>query len=447
MKKSADHSSIRTFFVPLLKLFQQAKFSTNTMKKFLTILTLLSFVASTQGQQKSQRKTLDELIERLLTVNYSLLASENTVEIAKNNVTAAPFLPSLTANARQNQAFGNLSNNSLNAGVQLSWRMFDGGAMFYQYSRSKEALTSTELQFYAKIEDLVGNLIAQYNYIISLKSRVELGEKTLKLSQERYNEALAKYQIGSSSGLDMQLAKTDLNADSSSLINAYQMLDIAYINLAGLLNLDFKDKGYIQDSIKINTIPPYEELRQTIEKQNTQILLSSSGVELSELDLKTAIAARYPTLDFGAAANLGLTNTLPASSWRSANNGSWGFTISANIFNGNEVSRKIRNARLDRKNAELERQNTMNNILTAFNDQYLRYTNSLQLVIFENQNAETMALNLEVAMERYRLGDLSGIDFRTIQLQYLSAIERQISTKYQAKLSEIELMVLSGALL
>lgn len=404
-------------------------------------------MVSTKAQQNNQRKTLDELIERLLTVNYSILAGENTVEMAKNNVTVAPFLPSVTGNARQNQTIGNSSNNLLNAGVQLSWRMFDGGAMFYQYSRSKEALNSAELQFYAQIEDLVGSLIAQYNYVISLKSRVELGEKTLKLSKERYNEALLKYQIKSASGLEMRLAQTDLNADSSLLINARQALDLAYVDLAGLLDFDFKDKGYIQDSIRMDSIPSYRELLQTTEKQNTQILRSSSGVELSNLDLKTTIAARYPTLEFGATANLGLSSALPPSSWNSANNGSWGFTISANIFNGNEVSRKIKNARLDRKNAEFELQNTISNILTAFHDQYLRYTNGLQLVILENQNAATMALNLEVAMERYRLGDLSGIDFRTIQLQYLSAIERQISTKYQAKLSEIELMVISGALL
>jgi hypothetical protein len=51
---------------------------------------------------------------------------------------------------------------------------------------------------------------------------------------------------------------------------------------------------------------------------------------------------------------------------------------------------------------------------------------------------------VEAAMERYRLGSLSGIEFRDIQLGYLNAVDRKLRAMYQAKLSEVALLLLGG---
>ena len=405
-------------------------------------LSAVCLAAASLGAAAQQRLALGELVERLLEVNYALRIDELSVEVARNNVTPAPFLPSLTASARQNQQLEDGTTDVFGATATLSWRLFDGGAMFYRYDRSKAALTSAELAAYAKTEAAVGDLVAQYHYIVALAKRVELGEQTVRVSRERYSVALAKYQLEAASGLEMRLAKTDLNADSSSLIGMRQALDAAYIELNGMLNFDRTLRGYVSDTIAMDSIPSYNELRELCATHNTQVLLARNGQQISALELRAARAARYPTLDFGAAAN---------GSWAApgANRGygSWGFTVGATLFNGMEVTRQIKNAKVEERRTELNAASVENNVMTSFHDQYLRYRNNLQLIGLENENASAMELNLSVAMERYRLEDLSGIDFRNIQLQYLSARERQITTVYQAKASEIGLLVLAGALL
>jgi adhesin transport system outer membrane protein len=50
-------------------------------------------------------------------------------------------------------------------------------------------------------------------------------------------------------------------------------------------------------------------------------------------------------------------------------------------------------------------------------------------------------------MERYRLGDLSGIDLREVQLSLLEAREGLLSVQYQAKLAEISLLLISGRIM
>jgi len=55
-------------------------------------------------------------------------------------------------------------------------------------------------------------------------------------------------------------------------------------------------------------------------------------------------------------------------------------------------------------------------------------------------------LNMDAAVEMYRLGALSGIEFRDIQISYLNAVDRKLRAIYQAKLSEISLLLLAGSL-
>ena len=69
------------------------------------------------------------------------------------------------------------------------------------------------------------------------------------------------------------------------------------------------------------------------------------------------------------------------------------------------------------------------------------------MINFEQENSDAAKLNLETAIVKYRLGSISGIEFREIQRSYLNAEIRRLAALYQAKVSEITLLYLSGRLL
>ena len=60
---------------------------------------------------------------------------------------------------------------------------------------------------------------------------------------------------------------------------------------------------------------------------------------------------------------------------------------------------------------------------------------------------QTATENLEIAMERYKLGSLSGIDLREVQKSLLDARESLLSVEYQTKLAEISLLLISGRIM
>ena len=68
------------------------------------------------------------------------------------------------------------------------------------------------------------------------------------------------------------------------------------------------------------------------------------------------------------------------------------------------------------------------------------------MIEFEDESRESASLNLEAALAKYRLGSLSGIEFRDIQLSYMNASDRRLRALYQAKESEISLHLMAGEL-
>ena len=72
------------------------------------------------------------------------------------------------------------------------------------------------------------------------------------------------------------------------------------------------------------------------------------------------------------------------------------------------------------------------------------YRNNLRLLNLERQNLVAARENHEIAIERYLLGDLSGIERREAQKSLLDAEERILSAEYNTKVCEISLLQLSG---
>ena len=64
----------------------------------------------------------------------------------------------------------------------------------------------------------------------------------------------------------------------------------------------------------------------------------------------------------------------------------------------------------------------------------------------EKKNLASAMENLNIASERYALGDLSGLEYREAQRNYLQAETRLLTVVLEAKLLETQLLQLAGML-
>ena len=78
---------------------------------------------------------------------------------------------------------------------------------------------------------------------------------------------------------------------------------------------------------------------------------------------------------------------------------------------------------------------------------WMAYKNNLDLWSLEKENLVAAQENYRIAIDRYKLGELSGIELREAQNSLLEAEERLSVAEYSTKICEISLLQLSGQIL
>lgn len=429
------------------------------MKKGYLLALLICSALFVGAQEKI---SLEQCIRQALEANWSIKMVRAEHQIAENNAGLTPFLPTLGIDAQQSQRINSVKTethdvtseendvktNTLSAGVALKWRLFDGLSMFVTYDKSRELAGIGELNLQMAIEELIASVSAAYYDVIVQHSKLDASQHSLDLSRERFAEAQDKYNLGVLSGLDLQQAKIDLNTDISKYMKQKELLKSAYITLNTIMNTDLQQAMYVQDSIVLRAPLLFETLKSDTREYNTLLEIARKDQRISVLDVKQARSALFPTLDFSGGYNLSRTEIPSAATRYNRTHGPyWGFSLSMNLFDRLENRRKIRNAKIGREKAdwsymEIELQ-TMADLAQLFNT----YENNLQIVDFENESAGVAYENLGAALEKYKLGTLSGIEFREFQRSYIDANDRKLAAIYDAKVSELKLLLISGKII
>jgi len=115
-----------------------------------------------------------------------------------------------------------------------------------------------------------------------------------------------------------------------------------------------------------------------------------------------------------------------------------------NLFDGFNRTRQQKNAKIQIVNKDLEFEQIKLSLKSDFSNIWMAYRNNMELTNLEKENLSNAKENYQIAIDRYKLGDLSGIELREAQNSLLEAEERLIQAQYNTKLSEISLLQISG---
>ena len=106
-----------------------------------------------------------------------------------------------------------------------------------------------------------------------------------------------------------------------------------------------------------------------------------------------------------------------------------------------------RNARIQIENQQLRIQELELALRADMSNFWMAYKNNLDLWSLEKENLVAAQENYRIAIDRYKLGELSGIELREAQNSLLEAEERLSVAEYSTKICEISLLQLSGQIL
>ncbi len=338
------------------------------------------------------------------------------------------------------------NDQSLDAWIGLSWTIFDGFEIKTNYAKMKELESQSKIETRIAIEDYTANLTAEYYNYIQQQNRLKNLRKAVELSKERLRIVRARYMVGNFSRLDYQQASVDFNVDSADYIIQREVLKSSAIKLNELMAKDDTNAEVaIRDTlISVDLAMDYKSIKYAMESNNLEMMYAEHETSISKLDRKIITARDYPyatlSADYGAVHNFYNRGTTKS-------NRRFGLdaavTVGVTLFDPQRRTTR-RNADLAIKSAELNQADVSLKLNSQLNDLWQAYINNIGLLHLEKSSLGAAQENFEIAMERYMLGNLSGIEMREAQKSLLDAEDRILSATFNTKICEISLMQISG---
>ncbi|WP_375416691.1 TolC family protein [uncultured Hymenobacter sp.] len=414
--------------------------------------------------------TLQEATQLALNQNFGIRLARQDEQLATNNFTRgnAGQLPSLTGNATRtfnrnniNQRFGDSdprvvnggTSNLLNSNVTLGWTIFDGFAMFIAYDQLRTLRQQQQAISRATVEETVEDVSNAYFAVVREAGKIRSLEEALAIGQARVDLTQARVDVGVAAKVEVLTARVDYNADRSLLLQQQELLRTAKIQLNALLGRAPGTDFSPADSIVVARNLAREPLQAQLTAANPRLQQARLGVAVATYDRRLARANRYPSL--GVVAGYGLNRNInnAAFAGTALTNSSnrtlglnYGLTASLPIFDGFNLRRLEQNARVAEESSQLQLQQTTLQLDADLEQAYQRYQNRLRLLELEEDNIRLARQNVQIALERYRLGLLTPLALHEAQRSQLDAAVRLLDIRYQAKEAETALRRLSGSL-
>ncbi|RAR47889.1 TolC family protein [Flavobacterium lacus] len=408
--------------------------------------------------------SLEKAIAQTLENNFDIRIAKNELKIDTENVTVgnAGMLPNINGtvtnnntilNQTQTQASGaeieidGARNININYGVGIEWTIFDGFRMFARHNQLKELqnLGATELKL--SVLSKVSAVYQTYFTLATQQQQLKMIDSIIAVSEFRLKIAKNRFTIGKASKLEVLNAEVDLNADLSTKIQLLEQYGVSKVmlneHLVRPLDTDFK----VSDVISIDSLLLLPALLSSAENQNPQLQIQYINKKIQEYELKQVKANRYPTVSISGGYNLIRSQSpfgfVTESTGRNFN---YGFTASLNLFDGFNQNRNEKVSKIQLENTQLQIERQTQIIQSQVASLYQSYRSNLSLLELERKNEAIAKQNMEITLEKFKIGSVAPIEFRTAQENYGNAVIRLTTAELQAKQTEINLKELAGSL-
>tara|TARA_Y100000022_G_scaffold77769_1_gene67086 strand:- start:227 stop:1582 length:1356 start_codon:yes stop_codon:yes gene_type:complete len=442
----------------------------STLKKLFLFILITNYI---NGQKFISK---EEALELVLENNFGIKVSKNTTEIVKNNssILNSGYLPSLSissggnytgsdteiafpgqfddqGNPIPNRVFEDQETQRFNAGLNLNYTLFDGLGRRYTYKRLKEEYALSELQLRETIEFTTLQLFEVYFNIAQLTESQKISQETLDISKDRLRRAEVAFIHGQGNKLSVLNAQVDVTNDSISLIQVNQQLGNTKRDLNLLMNQPINQDFDVGLDVSFINSLQIESWLETAEQFNIELLKQKSNSQINAYDIKINQSGYLPTVGLIGSYGWNLNKSPATAFFPGTNNTTYslgvGASLSWNIFDGGRTLTRVKNAKLSFNNQELIQQETRMTFERNLENALQNSINTKEIFEIQNKQVETATYNFERSEEQYKLGSITAIEFRQAQINLANAQNQRTIAKYRAKLSELQLIQITGQLL
>jgi len=425
------------------------------MKKFLCIIIAFPAFVSIHAQLL----TVENAIDITLKNNFNIQVARNNADIDKTNNTPgnAGMLPTIGATGTGSLTQSNLIQKiagsdslrkypdvigkSVNSGIALSWTLFDGGKMFITKNKLGEIEALGELQFKDTLMQAVYNAVTAYYNVVSQKQQLASINEVISYNTELVKILQTSFNAGLSPKTGLLQAQIDLNVYKENAINQQSVILTSKRALNQILSRDVNISFEVSDSIPLKSLPDIKYLSQKIDSVNINILEMQKTAEIARLTSKEFTTLRLPKITFNTGYNILLsTNSGGFGLLYNRNLGpSIGATISIPIYQGGNINRQITVAKLQYQQALTGSEAIKLAVNMQLQNALTTYENQMQLLNIEKDNVALAKENLQIAIQRLRLGQSTILEVRLAEDSYEQSRTRLTTFEFNLKTAETKL--------
>lgn len=434
------------------------------------IALLILIISGTVLNLKSQDKywTLEECINHAVDNNIIIKQQELQTQLQENTLEQSKLdlLPSLNATATNNWSFGraldettyqfteeeNVRSNQFYASSGVT--LFSGLQNYNTILRNRYNVDASFQDLQNIKDDISLNVALAYLQILLNKELVAVTGNQLQTTREQIEKTRKMVEAGSLPRGNLLEIQAQAAREELQLINMENQLDLSYLNIIQLLELDsvagfeiivpeivITETGIITENIN--------DIYNTAKQIRPEVKSAELRLKSAEYDLKIAKGGRSPRLNLNTTFSTGyssirqkilgidpvegiLYGEYPFADQINDNiNYGIGLTLSIPVFNGWQVNTSISNSKISIQNNQYSLENTRKQLYKNIQQAYADAQASLKSYIASQKAVESMQESFRYTEQRFNVGMVTPVEYNTAKAQLLNAESELAQSKYE----------------
>lgn len=429
-------------------------------KKIFTVsvLTCMAFISNAQDSLR-----LPDAINMALKKSLDIELAKNNISIAQifNSYAYAGGAPVVTGSITDNEQItsvnqklstgtsiqrNNAAANTLNAGVTGSILLYNGGRVIATKKRLAELEVQGNHKLTSQIQNVIGDVVIAYYDVVRQQNYIKTIDRSIDASNQQLSIVKTRQSVGLANNADLFQAQIDLNALKQSKQAQELIVAQAKTELLRLITAKPDSLILIGDTIIADRSLTLQSVLDNIPK-NADIAAADDQIRINEFIIKETQALRYPSIRAVAGYNFARNK---AAAGQLLLNQNYGPTIGVNlaipIFNGGIYRKQVQAAKIDVRNADVQKQILLRDYTAEAVKQFQSYTSTLNQLDSERVNYNLSQQLLDLTLLRFQLRQATIVEVKNAQQSFEESGYRLVNLSYAAKASETELKRLSNQL-
>ncbi|TLE16118.1 efflux transporter outer membrane subunit [Helicobacter apodemus] len=386
--------------------------------------------------------TLDLFVQEALENNYDLALAMSRVSQARSSWSYARSdrypnikLQGEATRNKKDSNKGQLENyNNFSLSGVVSFELDLWGRARDADRKAYATLLSIKANQDAIKLSLIANVVESYFGILTLNNQIQISQNTLKAREENYQYRKKEFEVGQTSEIIMQQAKSEVASVKAQLQSLLKEQNAAQTALLILLGRDPEGIFNVEIPTQPQTLPNAPivpiGLPSSILEQRPDIEAATQNLKAANFAIGIARSAYFPTISLTGLAGYvspELNNLIQNSSSTS----NYGGNFVSNLLDLGRTNANINLAKAQYQEMLLTYGQTINKAFGEVRDSLFNYSISNERIQSLNEQVEALKRALVLAQIRYEEGYTNYLEVLTTQSNLFAAELNQQSVKLE----------------